>query len=112
MVHCVEIQRCRGAACKFTGGIKNQVVLFTVVASANDRLTSSINSDTFTLPLPHIFADGAYRSPEKTVSFHQMDDENLQFREGGYIDIVLTIGMLLQYVYFSSTKNVYGHRVL
>lgn len=80
-----------GSASEFTGRIKSHVFHFTVIAPADERRMSSLSSDTFTLALPHICADGAYRMPEK-VETDKMEDENLQFREGGYIDVVLTIG--------------------
>lgn len=65
---------------------------FTVVAPSDEKRASSFNSDTFTLILPHISADGAYRMPEKIERMDEMGDENLMFREGGYIDVVVTIG--------------------
>lgn len=83
---------CRGSASKFTGRIKSHVVHFTVVAPNDEKRTSSLNSDTFTLVLPHISADGAYRMQEKVGHIDEMKDENLLFREGGYIDVVLTVG--------------------
>lgn len=83
---------CRGSASKFTGRIKSHVVHFTVIAPNDEKRTSSLNSDTFTLVLPHISAVGAYRMPEKIERMAEMGDENLLFREGGYIDVVLTVG--------------------
>uniref|UniRef100_A0A1I7VD79 FSA_C domain-containing protein n=1 Tax=Loa loa TaxID=7209 RepID=A0A1I7VD79_LOALO len=83
-----------GSASIFTGRIKSHVVHFTVIAPIDERRTSSLNSDTFTLVLPHISAEGAYRMPEKIESMDKMGDENLLFREGGYIDVILTVGKL------------------
>ncbi|KAL3998683.1 Fragile site-associated protein C-terminus family protein [Acanthocheilonema viteae] len=96
-----EAQSCgnTGSASKFTGRIKSHVVHFTVVAP-ND----SLNSDTFTLVLPHISADGAYRMPEKIELMDEMGDENFLFREGGYIDVMLTIGKL-EHVFTTDLLN-------
>ncbi|VDM45903.1 unnamed protein product [Toxocara canis] len=78
-----------GSEAKFMAKLKKHVVYFTVNAPGDER-RSSISWDTFTLALPHIHADGAYKTSDRNDT--QIHDENLQFREGGYIDIVLTIG--------------------
>ncbi|CAG9534922.1 unnamed protein product [Cercopithifilaria johnstoni] len=93
-----------GSASKFTGRIKSHVVHFIVIAPSDEKRTSSLNSDTFTLVLPHISADGAYRMPEKVECMDEMGDENLLFREGGYIDVVLTIGKL-EHVFTTDLLN-------
>uniref|UniRef100_F1KPJ4 Bridge-like lipid transfer protein family member 1 C-terminal domain-containing protein n=1 Tax=Ascaris suum TaxID=6253 RepID=F1KPJ4_ASCSU len=80
-----------GSEAKFMAKLKKHVVHFTVNAPSDER-RSSISWDTFTLALPHIHADGAYKASDMVSS--QVQDESLQFREGGYIDIVLTIGKL------------------
>ncbi|MCP9260407.1 DNA mismatch repair protein Msh6 [Dirofilaria immitis] len=93
-----------GSASKFTGRIKSHVVHFTVIAPIDEKRTSSLNSDTFTLVLPHISADGAYRMPEKIEHIDEMADENLLFREGGYMDVILTIGKL-EHVFTTDLLN-------
>uniref|UniRef100_A0A158Q731 FSA_C domain-containing protein n=1 Tax=Elaeophora elaphi TaxID=1147741 RepID=A0A158Q731_9BILA len=93
-----------GSASKFTGRIKSHVVHFTVIAPSDEKRTSSLNSDTFTLVLPHISADGAYRMPEKIERIDEMGDENLLFREGGYIDVILTVGKL-EHVFTTDLLN-------
>uniref|UniRef100_A0A8L7TDP8 FSA_C domain-containing protein n=1 Tax=Brugia malayi TaxID=6279 RepID=A0A8L7TDP8_BRUMA len=92
-----------GSASKFIGRIKSHVVHFTVIAP-NDEKRTSLNSDTFTLVLPHISAEGAYRMPEKIEPMDEMGDENLLFREGGYIDVVLTVGKL-EHVFTTDLLN-------
>ncbi|VDO26763.1 unnamed protein product [Onchocerca flexuosa] len=94
-----------GPASKFTGRIKSHVVHFTVIApSIDEKRTSSLNSDTFTLVLPHISADGAYRMAEKIEHIDEMGDENFLFREGGYIDVILTVGKL-EHVFTTDLLN-------
>uniref|UniRef100_A0A183DFB7 Arp2/3 complex 34 kDa subunit n=1 Tax=Gongylonema pulchrum TaxID=637853 RepID=A0A183DFB7_9BILA len=93
-----------GSESEFTGRIRSHVVHFTVLAPLDERRMSSLNSDTFTLVLPHISANGAYRMPEKIESVDKMEDENLQFREGGYIDVVLTIGKM-EHVFTTDLLN-------
>ncbi|VDK65860.1 unnamed protein product [Onchocerca ochengi] len=94
-----------GSASKFTGRIKSHVVHFTVIApSIDEKRTSSLNSDTFTLVLPHISADGEYRMAEKIEQIDEIGDENLLFREGGYIDVVVTVGKL-EHVFTTDLLN-------
>uniref|UniRef100_A0A915Q466 DNA mismatch repair proteins mutS family domain-containing protein n=1 Tax=Setaria digitata TaxID=48799 RepID=A0A915Q466_9BILA len=93
-----------GSASKFTGRIKSHVVHFTVMAPTDDKRTSALNSDTFTLILPHISANGAYRMPEKIERADEIKDENLLFREGGYIDVVLIVGKL-EHVFTTDLLN-------
>lgn len=99
-----EVNAFRGSEAKFMAKLKKHVVHFTVNAPSDER-RSSISWDTFTLALPHIHADGAYKASDMVSS--QVQDESLQFREGGYIDIVLTIGLFLSSVF--SSKYIRKH---
>ncbi|VDN01800.1 unnamed protein product [Thelazia callipaeda] len=92
-----------GSASRFTGRIRSHVVHFIVITPINEK-RNSLDSDTFTLALPHISADGAYRMVGKSESFDRMATEDLQFREGGYIDLVLNIGKL-EHVFTTDLLN-------
>lgn len=97
-----------GEASKFIARIKSHMVFFTVISSAppEERRASVLSSDIFTLALPHISADGAYRPPEK-IDIDKMEDENLQYREGGYIDVVLIVGNLSMQAPFTLLEPKY-----
>uniref|UniRef100_A0A158R4Y4 FSA_C domain-containing protein n=1 Tax=Syphacia muris TaxID=451379 RepID=A0A158R4Y4_9BILA len=79
-----------GPNAKFFVEVKSHIVSFTVLAHGENR-KDLVSSDTFSLPLPFITAQGNYRLP---ISSAENGSCIPKYYEGGYYDIDLIVGKM------------------